>query len=283
MPKRVLHVGLPKTGSSAFQYILQRNNELLLRHDVWCPPLHLVRDKLTYRFVYRGELGFDIEPFLARPNVLISEEDILGKYFQFEEGRIFPHLERNMKRFSDLMNWEKFDVWIVLRNYGDWLESCYLQWLKGRKIISFHEYCDKLKASELSWPKLLRRIEGLKFVSRINIFLYEEFKENNGLLFDVAQQEFDLPPLDTDMRVNHNPSISDVGYRMLNCIGDMDQEARIKIRKFVLKELSTKNFRKPVILTDLERKLLNDKYKQDINTIYSSVRESSKLCFARSL
>ena len=39
MPRQlILHIGLPKTGSSAIQFFLNARRKELLRHGVYCPP-----------------------------------------------------------------------------------------------------------------------------------------------------------------------------------------------------------------------------------------------------
>lgn len=134
-------------------------------------------------------------------------------------------------------------------------------------MISFSEYCDSLDPYSLSWAVLLRRIKALDCVGSIHVFLYEDFRANNDVLFDTVRDVFKVPPLQRDQNVSRNTSLSEDGYKLIMATKGVDSESARRVREFVLREFGNSGARKPCVMTSLEKGLLKDKYVKDILVI----------------
>ena len=211
-------------------------------------------------------------------SVILSDEDLLGKYHKFVDGRVYPDCINYLRRAKELLGWESMDVWICLRDYGDWLESCYLQKLKGvGKFFSFESYCECVDFKFLSWISLLKEIVSLGFIDKVHVLFYEDFYKNNRLIYDLVEDALGVGWLDLKITGGKmNPSVSNVGYEVLESLDGIEGEDFKKVSKVLLREFPSHQYGKPCLLTHAERSLLKERYYRDVDFIRNDLVVSDK-------
>ncbi|PMR78129.1 hypothetical protein C1H70_15245 [Halomonas urumqiensis] len=248
---------------------------MLLEKGVCCPSITDIHKKLTRPYVYLGRNGFSLDELIDEncESVILSDEDLLGKYYDFSSGKVYPNSIANLEKAQELLEWESIDLWICLRDYGEWLESCFLQKLKWvGQFFSFESYCGDIDFKEFSWVSLLKQMLGLHFVNEVHVFFYEDFKRNNSIMFELVEREFGVKSFDlniADSKMNH--SFSSVGYELLSSLRGVEEEKFKKVGKFLLREFPSIDYGKPDLLSYVEKDLLRGRYSKDIDYIKNNL------------
>lgn len=200
-----LHIGLPKTGTTAIQYFLAHNREVLQKHNACFPDFGLRRTRVNpFRNAY-----FIINTFeksigdrdLSRPEeqyqAILDQIGELGKQYgrvilsdeslwRFGDG--FPDFWRKLrddlkKRALDLR------VIVYLRRQDNFVLSFYRQKVKGiRTGLSFYDYLEEIKKNYrmdyLSYMDMLSDCIGKENLI-IRVYEKEQFQgEEHSLLSD---------------------------------------------------------------------------------------------------
>lgn len=127
LKRLILHVGLPKTGTTAFQLWCHRNRDRLLREGVWYPELIRHPADPSHLFVTQGIRGGDlslVESCLRESpcdTVLVSHEGLSGALFAMQEPAL--------RRFRDICAGVSVEVLVVHREPESWLRSFWKQYL----------------------------------------------------------------------------------------------------------------------------------------------------------
>lgn len=277
--KKVLHVGLHKTGTTSFQAVLQKNKKKFEENGVSCPSISAIHENLTYPHVYRGQNGFKLDSLLEKDchSAILSDEDIIGKYRKFLDGKVYPNARHYVEKVRLLLEWESLDLWICLRDYGEWLESCYLQKLKGfGEFFSFQSYYAEIDFESFSWIHLLDDLSSLSFVDKVHVVFYEKFKEDNNIMYRMVENCFGVKDLNLDVvGGKRNPSISDFGYQVLSSLKGVEGGDYKKLNRILLRQFSSHHYGKPKLLTSAENSLLSHRYNQDVEFIKNDMNSSN--------
>lgn len=179
MKKLYLHIGMPKTGTSALQSFFAKNRERLYEDGIWYPELNAesrVEEKLK---AFRGNADFlnsnisfehmnkeQRQLFVDTCNKLrSSDKDILLS----NEG-LFQYNETGYKNFVS----QGFDVRVIvyLRRQDLWGESVWNQVVKGSDVT---ESCfDFIKMKDLDYYDKLKGIAAVIGKDNVIVSVYEE-------------------------------------------------------------------------------------------------------------
>ena len=235
MPKLILHIGAHKTGTTALQNFLALNYRKLLEYGVLYPkfgademvPHHIILRPLVtpkpddYIWSITGAEHIksedDIKVALSREleetgahTVIVSTESLFANQQIFDNAVATNKAGYARQLFSEY----NVEVVVYLRNQADWLESCYVEAVKGAHtcfdggvkdyiLYKHHEYLDYRGYLE-PWYEAFGK-------DKIHVRLYEnvgkkietDFLVASGLTFpesaDWAYPGFD----DANQSLNH--------------------------------------------------------------------------------
>lgn len=241
-----LHIGLPKTGTTALQHFLYNNGEALKKHDICFPDFGLryrsVGERKNGRFLIApvknedGSLNHSVpvpeyEPTLDQiaelaktyGKILVTDEGIWN--ISRKRPDFWPKLRDDLaKRGLDLR------VIIYLRRQDSFIESLYAQKIKEtRKSYTFSEFLASEHAQ--NWP--LDFAAGLDAISAvigkenliIRIYEKAQYQGKEGTLFSDFLDIFGLSLSDgfTVEKELYHPSLSGTYLelkRLLNVLPD---------------------------------------------------------------
>ncbi|MDO4522005.1 MAG: hypothetical protein Q4B57_02520 [Eubacteriales bacterium] len=192
------HLGMPKTGTTAIQYFLNTNNEVLKKRGIEAPDFGIryadIGPMRNGRFligasVYRGadekvkkqekenyRIGLERIKELSsvRESIIFSDEGL------WNGGSKRPEFWKNLKRDMTELGVD-FKVIVYLRRQDEFLQSHWAQVVKRKgKRYSFREYCESMVREEypLNYFAYLEHIA--EWVGRENIIVRVYEKESFG-------------------------------------------------------------------------------------------------------
>jgi len=280
-----LHLGLHKTGSTSVQQWLTRNKVALARHQTLLLRYGQLQPEFTRQHIHNADtaaarkwLGSRLSGYRQ---AILSNEDFLGGYCDFHEGMVYPrHSERLDTLTSSLPPAKHIRVWLAVRDYPDWLESCYLQFLKYRaqEPVSFENYLAGIDTSRLDWTAIARKILSSDSVEHLTIWTYESFCRDKNPILHAIQTDLGIDLPEPLPRHAANPSYSDLAHRLLMHSGGMKPEHRSAFGDFLRGHLTTEaGYAKPRLWQEPERSALSARYHADLASLASLV--SSKFTF----
>ena len=201
LPQRVLiHTGLPKTGSSALQQLMERNRFRLLQAGIHYPSFGTSRERgirrertpghaALFQQILDGEakavlagLAAELQEaaeIAGRPlhTLVLSAENIVSRRF-WAGGRNFAAM---MAPFAGA---GRLETAIVLRHPLSWLASYYGE-LAGNQRNGYTgalaELAQELEAQGLfDCPAILRHLQAPEQVKQLHLGLYEEIRATGG-------------------------------------------------------------------------------------------------------
>lgn len=261
-----LHVGLPKTGTSLLQKML--NNERPRLVDAgWHVLTRGEFDEVTRRQHVRWrrrpkklaglDSAFEIlaERFADAEHLVISHEDLLGGIVSFQSGRPYPDAQLVLERCRDILRPQELRVIVYLRRPDRYIESVYLQLIRVGQSMTFDQFlADYFPGpAAVDWLDLMERIERAvgRDATRANYFesirngarsFCESFAAEIGighrLSFGFATE-----------RVNRG--YSEVALRIaLAANGLLQSNDRRELRRFLDDHFSNRTHQAPILLTD---------------------------------
>ena len=229
--KLLIHIGMPKTGSSAIQAFLFLNRDRLARAGYAYPwqtgfeqafqtasgnaaQLHeMIVDRRNNEFKRQIEA-------ISSPNIIISSENL------FHTSRLFPD------RFASFFHDYDFQVICYIRRIDDLLESCVNQLIKNHDLVDYSDYEHIL--SDHNYASTLMGLADHIPESQIIVRRYDKASFIGGDIYSDFCDAAGLPMPDTDVEYpnkNVNPSLNWEAAefrRMLNHIGVDTQKNALK-------------------------------------------------------
>jgi hypothetical protein len=194
-PKLYLHIGRPKTGSTALQSFLYRNREVLARQGVCYPEtgryqrashklslvyLPKLADSEAVKGISADKLYADLATEIL--NSGLGTAVISSEHFWLMNPKDIPASLR-----------EQFDIKIVayVRRQDEVLVSSFIQEVKGGNLsidIDLNDYIsDNGRLNLLDYDQVLQRWAGVFGQQNIQVRLYETLAEQHGIERDLLQ------------------------------------------------------------------------------------------------
>lgn len=281
--KLVIHIGAHKTGSTFIQKTFNENIELLSGNGIAYFGGSDARVKLTRNIIYPavglrgvGEGGGDYKSKCRdivknragdHGSIFLSNENILGFCDLIaSDGYIYPESDKVLSFLNCLT--EEWDVKFVyfIRNYGDFLESTYIQKIKEGRSYDFGHYKKVCDINKMSW---LDSIENLKInfgSENVTIIKYEDFKNSqakcvNNIISLLGGDGLDLK---VDPNLNVNPSYSEVALELARQGNSILPKGDVPdYRRYLIGRFPSEKYGRPNLLSEQEKYMYREKYERD--------------------
>lgn len=229
--KIVLHIGLPKTGSTALQQAIYERREDLLRQGVLYPANIHRADDPKHNFLLelaRKDQGYDLalEPGYKKAQRIVLSNEALS-------NDLYLHgMERNLKFAEKLKIHGELEVCMVLRRKSDWLRSYYKQAVINQPVKGKPHYQNTLTIQAFQEIEAVRQLLDYEsliqdvcagFNAPVRVMRYED-----ATVSQVVEYCTGVPAKTALVRRKHNESVPDAVVeimRQLNAmIGSLDEK-----------------------------------------------------------
>lgn len=231
MRELYLHIGYPKTGTTAIQEFLHLNKARLLERNVLYPETGLVKyahHLIPWVFTEdkRNKNGVSQADIIDRLQTELDQNRTVEKVVISSEGFIFAMSPEDVAEiFKD--NFESIKLVIYLRQPFRWIVSDYNQGVKGWRQLTcdFDEHFNRVlqtKGGPLDFYSMLSKWAGVFGWDNIVVRTYDMEKENllNGFLDIVGisdHVEFERP-----QRHDSNPRLSADRLELLRLVNSFE-------------------------------------------------------------
>lgn len=216
--KIILHIGLPKTGSTALQQALYQSRESLLRQGVLYPAHVHREDDPKHNFVLdlvRKGQGHDISSergYRGASRIVISNEAISNDFY-------LHGAEKNRQLAELLRTHGELEICMVLRRESDWLRSYYKQAVINQPVMGKSHYQNSLPIDAFRKLDPVRRlldhgalIQDVSdtFQAPVRAMRYEEIQVSQVIQYCTGF------PVEPDcLQRRHNESVSDAAVEIM--------------------------------------------------------------------
>jgi len=153
-----LHIGTHKTGTSAIQYVLRNNKEILRRHGL--AYVKLSRKKIRSLTEYNPSLVNSLKKTVLNQtntynqqgefNFIISDEALSGNTDHY-----YRNIDVIAKSFREITEGFSVKIIVYLRRQDQFIQSAYTQKIHQGESYSFKEFLNSFPRDVLNWKKLL--------------------------------------------------------------------------------------------------------------------------------
>ncbi|MCF6288938.1 MAG: hypothetical protein L3J53_06870 [Proteobacteria bacterium] len=131
-----IHIGMPKTGSSAIQAFLSLNKRYLKKHGFSYP------NNPGFNQAFQTSSGNAVDVFTWIKN---NNTDIFKKYLKKANARhvilsseiLYGALKENPEKFANYFSKYNYKIICYIRDYGDLMESCVNQQIKNQNLVDY--------------------------------------------------------------------------------------------------------------------------------------------------
>jgi hypothetical protein len=276
----ILHIGLPKTGSSLIQRSLRSIRRPMRRRGVAYISRGRIRDLANYprgaggkrpvspEFV--AELRAAVEEEAAKElrridTVLISNEAAAG--WPRGDEPFWPHAAIRIEALIESIKPASTEIVAYVRRQDRFLESLYMQRIHGGDSISWEQFRDKTCGDDrVRYAELLDSLVALPTVERMRIRPFEiiaagaaafvaDFLDGIG----VGELVLELEP---KTMASANPSYTVPAWQAAMAINRFvdTEEKREEVRRFLREMFPLGEYPKPELLTETQRMRLIERY-----------------------
>lgn len=266
----VLHVGLPKTGSSLLQKTLVSSRERLARRGYDLLVRHEFEER-TEGAHRRWRLDRTpisaLEPVanavsagVSRPSLVISHEDLIGSYHCLWRDKVaYPDAAAVLETFRRVLQPERTTVVLYLRRQDRFVESVYLQMVRVASTADdFPDFLSRVRLQNLEFDDLARRVAaGLGPADRLEVRYFEAISELGARRF--ARRFFAATGTGVAPVFTFNTSAVNRGYSeaalQIARAGNplLGPEDQVRLRRFLDSTFPNTSHPKPRLLADDER------------------------------
>lgn len=193
-----IHAGAHRTGTSSFQMCLDLNRAAL--QAAGYDPAYPGRDgipggTLKLRLFAKGDAGpvtrraADVlrmhspDPHRA---LILSEENISGRMYQFQKGRFYPVAEQQMTVLGDALKtcgaWPVTRLVLVVRTYAELFTSAYRKRAEDNPVAAFRKIVPRYLAMDRGWPALVKAYRDILAPQELLVLEYAGRGDSADLL-----------------------------------------------------------------------------------------------------
>lgn len=232
--KVVLHGGFHKTATSYLQSMLQRNRGYLARNDVMYLHHRSVRKAFTVPCQLNAyeKIGINRKTRISDDELralttdffqpvrsenpgrlIISDENLAGHCGQCVQRGMLYHFRRAfMTAFAGELPFEVSEIYLSVRNYGDFFAAAYAEYLRSATTHRFVEE-EAMKQRLLdrmpSWHLTLTAVAAAFPETEIKVWRYEDFRDlSSTVLQSMCGNTVDIAHFKHPKATNVRPSPS---------------------------------------------------------------------------
>lgn len=272
----VLHIGATKTGSSALQKFLALNRDRLLESGVYYPEIgtvsnahHLVSAALhpgAFRLhtdalsenaaARRAEFSDMVQKILETAQANDAEVVILSSEYLWGAFN-----DAFYKAWGQALGGVPMSLYAVLRRPDYWIQSSYLQALKGGMATPFDAWYEKFRkmpAKGADFHAVLSRWRTYAPELTADIRSYEQLLKNENLFGDalaITGADLDTDELShpqSTVNPSPGPKSAEILLKLNQC--NLDDSMKERLRKLVLSAMQKREVGAPVSFLDNERR-----------------------------
>ena len=268
-PKIVVHVGAHKTGTSLIQKYMRDKPRQLTPFGV-----RPISRGQTNTLIGWGEVLIEHPALLsdriaeesADPTaryVVASHENTLGRPHLASGDHLYPEAATRVAALTGILRDHDAMVIMYLRPQAAFLESYYLQLVQQGESFTFDQWLDRVDFDRVSWSPVVEMLRNAIGPDRVAIGDFEEIRSGQepflAGFFRRIDPAIDLTPRYTAKR---NLSISEKGLQIALAANPHLRTADEKkqMRDFLQKHFSNAVYPRPILFSDQQRALLEDRY-----------------------
>ena len=222
--KIILHIGMPKTGSSSIQDFLEVNRPALLEQGILYPALGIERGKgvranrtgghatlLKWHLDGNAQIGPALSQHvisLGKPVrvLILSIENIFSDRFLKLDESHSSTIPSIVESIVSSLSEANVEIWTTLRRQDEWFESYYREIMANpfnNLVCSPEDLWNKLfDFGVFNYSNIIRRIKSLQNVSSVRIGSFEQVNQTGGSVawlidgigIDLANTSIAQPP-----------------------------------------------------------------------------------------
>ncbi|WP_208349676.1 hypothetical protein [Pseudaestuariivita rosea] len=180
------HLGGHKTATTHFQASLFKNRAHLRDAGVQYYPPRKLRGpgrNFDHRFGRKRPPGTDPQQILqqmakGQGQIIFSDENLLGRVHNRKAPDVtlfYPRATAELKKFVRACPGHQIELFIAIRNTGDFYRSLYCQQLVSGRHISFENFIAQTHHKSARWFRVMTRFSKMPEVSRIFVWRYEDY------------------------------------------------------------------------------------------------------------
>lgn len=288
MKRLYIHIGMPKTGSSAIQAMLAYNQKVINNFNYsypWHPGFGQAFNTSAgnARIFSKWIVDQDINTFTSKLMEITEENVILSSEVLFHTLRLHP------EKFAKLLKGFDYKIICYVRKIDDLVDSCINQLVKNHNLTSY-DNINKI-IEEHNYSKVL--INASKFICKSKFIVRpydtELFKNRNIIddffecinLKEITNSDSEEIKMPTEII---NPSLSPESLEFRRYLNKTKFEDKFNVDKFKINNLLAtysveKNKTKYNILSIEQRKSIFDSYSNDEIELNNHFFSSKKRIF----
>jgi len=220
-------IGAHKTGTTYIAYRLKENSEQLLSKGIRFESTWTLNQKVTKVLLDSesdGTVRKEIQQYLVagietNNRHLFIHENLSGIIDSFlSMGHYYPRIGVRMSCLRKILEDMPIDIVFAIRDYPTFILSCYSEYIRNRKFISFNEFVDKAHMEPPSWIRVIAEIANAYPTANVCWYEYSLLSTNEDIIFSgLLGNSIDLlAPKKKIVR----PSISQTGIELCTALLD---------------------------------------------------------------
>lgn len=181
------HIGAHKTASTHLQKSLEMNKEEMTKLGVSYLDTTKYRRELSplERAVSRGEDISEVKPKYKyvldnhapdAKRLILSDENILVLKNPIWKNGLYPQAEDRLRRTRDLINQQKVEFFLSIRNPSTFLPSLYIEYIRHFTFVPPEAFTRGVLLRRISWYELIKRLLNASHPDDVfSIWRYEDY------------------------------------------------------------------------------------------------------------
>ena len=284
--KAVIHLGAYKTGTTSLQHHLRANAKTLSKAGVATiarqPKLLPVSLSLKRKMLNEiRDLEDEWRTLLKMDNasadrLIFSDEDLMDRFRPERWECLYPNAQMTVRGISQSLSETEARFILTIRDYADFLDSCYIQRLKMGMHYSAEDFKSRLHITSFSWVDLVERVRDACHPFGLSVFQFD--RHVNERIMHHIQDFLDLPPLEFKDTKTINDRYSDIAIMVAQIANrSLASAGKKALRKFLQTHMKKKDTDRFTLFSQHERAQLNEKFSADVSRISSMAGERLEL------